>query len=105
MEVASSYIGIGHVKRAYRVAKVIKGNLKGTNVKGKVTSRGGFRKNTVQNAWDNAKNGPSGGKLCPTCNKEVKVKLFLVKIGIGILIIKYRGQKDSFLQMLQGKRC
>ena len=47
------------MKRAYRVAKVIKGNLKGTNVKGKVTSRGGFRKNTVQNAWDNAKSGPS----------------------------------------------
>ncbi|WP_233414717.1 GH-E family nuclease, partial [Thermaerobacillus caldiproteolyticus] len=55
---------------------VIKGILKGTNKKGKVTSRGGFRKKTVLNAWNNAKPGPNGGRLCPTCNKEVHVRPF-----------------------------
>ncbi|WP_224753628.1 RHS repeat-associated core domain-containing protein [Paenibacillus terricola] len=47
--------------------------LKGTNEKGQVTSRGGFRKDTVQDAWDNAQPGPNGGRLCPTCEKEVNV--------------------------------
>ncbi|WP_437495066.1 GH-E family nuclease [Sorangium sp. So ce1014] len=34
---------------------------------------GSFRKGTVQDAWDSAAEGPSGGRLCPTCSKEVKV--------------------------------
>jgi hypothetical protein len=33
----------------------------------------GFRKQTIQDAWDNAANGPTGGKLCPTCDTEVNV--------------------------------
>ncbi|WP_370529808.1 GH-E family nuclease [Alkalihalobacillus sp. AL-G] len=41
-----------------------------------MTNRGSFRKNTVQDAWDNAEPGPNGGKLCPTCKKEVKVEPF-----------------------------
>ncbi len=52
------------------------GTLKGTNQKGEVTNRGSFRKGTVHEAWDNAEPGPNGGKLCPTCKKEVKVKPF-----------------------------
>ena len=32
-----------------------------------------FRKSTVQAAWDSAADGPNGGKLCPTCDREVKV--------------------------------
>jgi hypothetical protein len=31
----------------------------------------GFRKKTVQDAWDNAAEGASGGKKCPTCQTEV----------------------------------
>jgi RHS repeat-associated protein len=49
-------------------------NLRGTNARGQITSRGTFRKATVQDAWDNAPNGPNGGKLCPTCGKEVTVE-------------------------------
>ncbi|MCR8851116.1 GH-E family nuclease [Rossellomorea sp. SC111] len=48
--------------------------VKGTNKRGQVTNRVGFRKKTVQNAWDNAEPGPNGGKLCPTCKNEVNVK-------------------------------
>jgi RHS repeat-associated protein len=33
-----------------------------------------FRKGTVEDAWDNAADGANGGKLCPTCSKEVNVK-------------------------------
>ena len=50
--------------------------LKGTNEKGKVTSRAGWRKSTVKDAWDRATDGQTGGKMCPTCGKEVKVKPF-----------------------------
>jgi RHS repeat-associated protein len=32
------------------------------------------RKGTEQGNWDNAEDGESGGKLCPTCGKEVKSK-------------------------------
>jgi hypothetical protein len=32
-----------------------------------------FRKATVRDAWENAKDGPTGGKLCPTCGKEASV--------------------------------
>lgn len=39
-----------------------------------VTRRpGSFRKATVRNAWDSAAPGPTGGKVCPTCGKEVQV--------------------------------
>ncbi|MDX3775728.1 RHS repeat-associated core domain-containing protein [Chromatiaceae bacterium AAb-1] len=40
-----------------------------------VTKRpSGFRKKTVQNAWDNAVDGSkSGSKACPTCGKDVDV--------------------------------
>ena len=50
--------------------------LKGTNQKGEITTRGSFRKDTLQDSWDNAEPGPNGGKLCPTCKEEVKVKPF-----------------------------
>ncbi|WP_335872617.1 DNRLRE domain-containing protein [Bacillus sp. 2205SS5-2] len=50
--------------------------VRGTNKRGQVTGRGGFRKSTVHNAWDNAKDGPKGGKLCPTCEKEIFVPPF-----------------------------
>jgi hypothetical protein len=43
----------------------------GTNERGQLTSRGKFRKATEQGAWDNAADGPNGGKLCPTCGGEV----------------------------------
>jgi RHS repeat-associated protein len=33
----------------------------------------GFRKKTVQDAWDDAADGPTGGKRCPTCGEEVEV--------------------------------
>jgi RHS repeat-associated protein len=64
--------GAGKVKKAGKVVEAVKG----TNAKGQVTSRGGFRKETIQNAWKNAEDGPTGGKLCPTCKVEVKVKPF-----------------------------
>jgi Pretoxin HINT domain/HNH/ENDO VII superfamily nuclease with conserved GHE residues len=32
-----------------------------------------FRGETVQSSWNNAAEGPTGGKLCPTCSKEVHV--------------------------------
>jgi hypothetical protein len=47
--------------------------VNGTNVRRLVNSRGSFRKPTLQNAWDNADAGPSGGRLCPTCGGEVNV--------------------------------
>ena len=48
----------------------------GTNELGAVTSRGSWRKATLQAAWENAKPGPTGGRLCPTCGCEVKVPPF-----------------------------
>ena len=31
-----------------------------------------FQKSTVQAAWDSAADGPNGGKLCPTCDREAE---------------------------------
>jgi RHS repeat-associated protein len=64
------------VKRLERVAGAVEKTaqfIKGTNARGELTSRSSFRKKTLSDAWDNAKPGPNGGKLCPTCGKEVKV--------------------------------
>jgi HNH/ENDO VII superfamily nuclease with conserved GHE residues len=36
--------------------------------------RPSFRKGTIKDAWDNAEDGPGGGKLCPTCGDEVNVE-------------------------------
>lgn len=47
--------------------------LRGTNARGTVTSRGSFRSSTLDDAWENAAPGPSGGRLCPTCSTEVHV--------------------------------
>ena len=47
--------------------------LRGTNEPGQVTSRGGWRKATLDSSWENAEPGPGGGRLCPTCNDEVTV--------------------------------
>ncbi len=47
--------------------------VSGTNERGELTSRSSFRNGTVQDAWDNATDGPTGGKLCPTCGGEVSV--------------------------------
>jgi RHS repeat-associated protein len=39
---------------------------------GDVTRRpSSFRKGTVNESWNNAPDGPNGGKLCPTCGAEV----------------------------------
>ena len=37
------------------------------------SSRPKFWKRTVKSVWDDAAPGPNGGKLCPTCGKEVDV--------------------------------
>jgi len=40
-----------------------------------VTKRPGrVRKGTEEKNWENAENGPDGGKVCPTCGDEVKSK-------------------------------
>ena len=44
---------------------------KGTNKRGQKSSRSKFRKKTIQQSWNNAADGPNGGKLCPTCGTEV----------------------------------
>jgi RHS repeat-associated protein len=49
------------------------GTIRGTNKSGELTSRGSFRKGTLDSAWENAEPGPSGGRLCPTCQREVTV--------------------------------
>jgi RHS repeat-associated protein len=49
------------------------GLVKGTNEKGQVTSRGGWRKASVRDAWNSALPGPNGGKICPVCETEVEV--------------------------------
>lgn len=33
-----------------------------------------FRKSTLDNAWENAESGQSGGRKCPNCGQEVHVK-------------------------------
>src|SRR5262249_18993633 len=40
---------------------------------GQVTSRGSFRVAPTKNAWEEAEVGPVGGRLCPSCGKEVTV--------------------------------
>jgi len=45
--------------------------VNGTNERGQLTSRSSFRNQTTQDAWDNAEDGPNGGKLCPSCQTEV----------------------------------
>jgi hypothetical protein len=47
--------------------------IAGTNQAGQLTSRGKFRVGTLNNAWDEAEPGPTGGRLCSTCGGEVKV--------------------------------
>jgi HNH/ENDO VII superfamily nuclease with conserved GHE residues len=47
--------------------------IRGTNEPGQVTSRGSWRKATEKKAWEAADDGPTGGKLCPTCGGEVHV--------------------------------
>jgi hypothetical protein len=48
--------------------------LRGTSVRGQVTSRpGSFRQGTLQDAWDEAPVGPSGGRVCTSCGTEVHV--------------------------------
>ena len=47
--------------------------LPGTNRRGEVTSRGSFWKATLEDAWETAAPGPSGGRVCPTCGGEVLV--------------------------------
>jgi RHS repeat-associated protein len=49
------------------------GAVRGTNATGELTSRGSFWKSTLNDAWENAAPGPTGGRLCPTCTKEVNV--------------------------------
>ena len=46
---------------------------RGTNRRGEITSRGSNRVNTLNEVWDNAKTGPKGGKLCPSCGTELMV--------------------------------
>ncbi len=47
--------------------------LRGTNEAGQVTSRGSWRRGTEVGAWEGAEPGPTAGRLCPTCRKEVTV--------------------------------
>ena len=47
--------------------------LRGTNTPGQLTSRGSFRIGTQQSMWENAADGPTGGRLCPSCGTEVRV--------------------------------
>lgn len=44
--------------------------LRGTNRPGEVTSRGRFRKQTLEDMWEGAEPGENGGRLCPTCSSE-----------------------------------
>lgn len=55
-------------------APVLKGVQEIKNEVQKVTAkRGSFRKGTVKESWDNAKNGSQPNtKQCPTCKKDVK---------------------------------
>ncbi|MDQ0418972.1 RHS repeat-associated protein, partial [Croceifilum oryzae] len=50
--------------------------LMGSNKKGDITNRGSWRKDTVKKAWEGAEVGPNGGRLCPSCGKEVMVPPF-----------------------------
>jgi hypothetical protein len=46
----------------------------GTDTADVTQPRPSFRKGTIRDAWDNAEDGPNGGKLCPTCGDEVNVE-------------------------------
>jgi RHS repeat-associated protein len=48
--------------------------LRGNNLSGQVTSRASWRVGTVRGAWEDAEIGPTGGRLCPTCDREVLVE-------------------------------
>jgi RHS repeat-associated protein len=47
--------------------------LRGTNRRGEVTSRSSYRRGTSQRVWDEAKPGPTGGRLCSTCETHEAV--------------------------------
>jgi RHS repeat-associated protein len=55
------------------VLEVETATIRGTNAAGELTSRGHFRKGTQASMWENAEPGPSAGRLCPSCGKEVHV--------------------------------
>lgn len=57
-----------HPDETFMILSAGKGTpIKGTNATGQLTSRGKFRKGTLDQAWENAPKGPNGGRLCPTC--------------------------------------
>jgi RHS repeat-associated protein len=61
---------------AYEVAKGVTGAGKGGTASVSETdvySRPKPRKSTLQRDWNTAEHGPTGGRLCPGCGKEVKV--------------------------------
>jgi HNH/ENDO VII superfamily nuclease with conserved GHE residues len=65
--VGAATVGVGVAILSVVLAK------KAVRAKPKASRPGGFRKGTVKRAWDSADNSPAGGKLCPTCQKEVAV--------------------------------
>jgi hypothetical protein len=69
--VIPGFTGGGAMVRAARGADAASDMVRGTNRTGELTSRSSFRKGTVQDAWDNATPGPTGGRTCPTCGTEV----------------------------------
>jgi hypothetical protein len=71
--VASAATRASEGAKAGEIATKASEGLKGTNVRGTVTSRGSFRKPTLQDAWDNAAPGPGDARLCPTCGRSIKV--------------------------------
>ncbi|MDP9324929.1 MAG: hypothetical protein M3O87_00135 [Candidatus Dormibacteraeota bacterium] len=44
--------------------------LRGTSVSGQITSRGSWRTGTLSDMWNNAEEGPAGGRVCPRCGSE-----------------------------------
>ncbi|MDR1063951.1 MAG: hypothetical protein LBL48_08500 [Azoarcus sp.] len=62
------------VDRAVDVARVADHAADAAKAAKDITKRpSSLRKKTVKDAWKEAKDGPTGGKLCPTCKKEVNV--------------------------------
>lgn len=45
----------------------------GSNLRGSLTNRSTFQLSTVRDNWNDAAVGPSGGRLCPSCGREVLV--------------------------------